>query len=66
MGKYSDLNKRLRKCNCGGDVELSGGPPWCQEFDIVCRRCHGVWHMNTYSPIEACGRWGLNKEIKGN
>lgn len=59
--KYEDLNKRLRKCRCGGKVSLSGGVPWYQEFDIVCDSCHGVWRMHTYSPREAAERWGLDK-----
>lgn len=62
MVDFEALNRKLRPCKCGGHVKLI--PLGCgyDTFDIMCEKCGGVWHMNTYSPIEAVEMWGVKTE----
>lgn len=61
MDKNKERKLKLRKCSCGGDVYLTGGTCWEQEYSIVCDKCGGRWNMNTYSLEEAAERWGLDR-----
>lgn len=59
--KYEELSSRLRPCVCGGKVQLIALGYSYDTYDIKCDKCGGVWHMNTYSPIEAAKWWGINE-----
>ncbi len=50
-------NKVLNNCNCGGNVEIVSRGYGYDTYDIVCKKCGGKWHMNTYSSAEAINRW---------
>ena len=54
-----EINKRLRSCGCGGRVKLVSLGYGYDTFDIKCERCGGIWHMDTYSPVEAAEMWGV-------
>lgn len=62
LEEYEELSSRLRPCVCGGKVRLLALGYPRDTFDIKCEKCGGVWHMNTYSPIEAAKWWGMNEE----
>ena len=34
---------KLRKCHCGGEVELFPSKPWSQDPEIHCKKCGGTW-----------------------
>lgn len=59
MDQYKEYEKSLHPCACGGTVEICGGTYGYPTFWIRCRKCGGRWSMDTYSPKEAAGRWGV-------
>ena len=48
---------KLKKCYCGGDVELIPSKPWAQDPSIVCNKCNGRWSYGTYSDKLTIEEW---------
>ena len=48
---------KLKKCHCGGDVELISSKPWAQDPSIVCNKCNGRWSYGTYSDKLTIEEW---------
>ena len=51
------MNINLKKCHCGGDVELIPSKPWAQDPSIVCNKCNGHWSYGTYSDKLTIEEW---------
>lgn len=51
------MNINLKKCHCGGDVELIPSKPWAQDPSIVCNKCNGRWSYGTYSDKLTIEEW---------
>ena len=48
---------KLRKCQCGGEVELFPSKPWSQDPEIHCKKCGGTWRYGTYSDCLTIKEW---------
>ena len=48
---------KLRKCHCGGEVELFPSKPWSQDPEIHCKKCGGTWRFGTYSNYLTVKEW---------
>lgn len=48
---------KIKKCHCGGEVELIPSKPWAQDPCIVCNKCNGSWSYGTYSDKLTIEEW---------
>lgn len=48
---------KLKRCNCGGTVELIESKPWNQDPCIYCSKCGGKWKYGTYSDLLTIKEW---------